>query len=179
VAHTGIKSDKRRKIKKEAKKHIRRIKASPSALNALLFNSFVSGIYHYFKRTTHVNVEFSRLAYDLQAFIYNRLRPVGKYEHPANPPPAYKKLYSLGFKTLKVANVYLFPLADVKTVNTMGFSPELTPYTKEGREGIHKKLRPDIQREVGFLMKSTIPNRSVEYMDNRISRRSHQTLTYC
>src|SRR5699024_3158973 len=37
---------------------------------------------------------------------------------------------------------------------------------------IHKKLRPDIQREVGILMKSTLPNRSVEYMDNRISRYS-------
>ncbi|SDR02790.1 group II intron reverse transcriptase/maturase [Virgibacillus salinus] len=172
VAHTGIKADKKRKIKEEVKKHIRRIKASPSALNALLFNSFVLGIHHYFKRATHVNPEFSRLAYDLQAFIYNHLKPVGKYEHPANPPPTYKRLYSLGFKTFKIASVYLFPLADVKTVNTMGFSPKLTPYTKEGREGIYKRLRPDIQREVGTLMKSTILNRSVEYMDNRISRYS-------
>lgn len=37
VARTGIKADKKRKIKKEAKKLIRRIKSSPSALNALLF----------------------------------------------------------------------------------------------------------------------------------------------
>jgi RNA-directed DNA polymerase len=172
VAHTGIKADKKREIREEAKEHIRRIKASPSALNALLFNSFVSGIHHYFKRATHVNPEFSRLAYDLQAFIYNRLKQVGKYEHPSNPPPTYKKLYSLGFKTFKIANVYLFPIADVRTVNTMNFSPKLIPYTEEGREQIHQKLRPDIQQEVGYLMKSTIPNRSVEYLDNRISRYS-------
>lgn len=172
VAHTGIKADKKRKIKKEAKKHIRRMKSSPTALNALLFNSFVSGIHHYFKRATHVNPEFSRLAYDLQAFLYNRLQQVGKYEHPANPPPVYKKMYSLGFKTFKIANVYLFPLGNVKTTHTLGFSQKLTLYTKEGREGIHQKLRRDIQGEISLLMKSTIPNRSVEYMDNRISRYS-------
>lgn len=172
VAHTGIKADKRWKIKKKAKELIRRIKASPTAQNAQLFNSFVLGVHHYFKRATHVNPEFTRLAYDLQAFIYNHLKPVGKYGHPANPPPTYKKLYSLGFKTFNISNVYLFPLANVKTVNVMGFSTKITPYTKEGRERIHKRLRPDIQREAGLLMKSTIPNRSVEYVDNRISRYS-------
>ncbi|WP_378936981.1 HNH endonuclease signature motif containing protein [Metabacillus herbersteinensis] len=54
----------------------------------------------------------------------------------------------------------------------MNFSPKLIPYTVEGRERIHQKIRPDIEREIGFLMKSRIPNRSVEYMDNRISRYS-------
>lgn len=109
VAHTGIKANKKRKMKVEAKKHIQRINASPTAQNALLFNSFVLGIHNYFNRATHVNIEFSRLAYELQAFIYNRLKPVGKYDHPTNPPPTYKKFYSLGFKTFKIANVYIFP----------------------------------------------------------------------
>ncbi|WP_268237340.1 reverse transcriptase domain-containing protein, partial [Paraliobacillus quinghaiensis] len=129
VAHTGIKANKKRKIKAEAKKHIQRIKASPTAQNAILFNSFVLGIHNYFNRATHVNIEFSRLAYELQAFIYNRLKPVGKYEHPTNPPPTYKKFYSLGFKTFKISNVYLFPLANVKTRNAMNFSQSLTPFT--------------------------------------------------
>ncbi|WP_319592784.1 reverse transcriptase domain-containing protein [Salicibibacter halophilus] len=62
VARTGIKTDKKQKIKQEAKKYIRRIKASPSAVNALLFNSFVSDLHHYFRRATKVNLEFSRLA---------------------------------------------------------------------------------------------------------------------
>ncbi|MBP1949418.1 group II intron reverse transcriptase [Virgibacillus litoralis] len=172
VAHTGIKPNKKRKIKAEAKKQIQRIKASPTAQNALLFNSFVLGIHNYFNRATHVNIEFSRLAYELQAFIYNRLKPVGKYEHPTNPPPTYKKFYSLGFKTFKIANVYLFPLANVKTRNAMNFSQALTPFTNAGREKIHKTLRSDIQQEISQLMKSKLPTRSVEYMDNRISRYS-------
>ena len=44
------------------------MKASPTAQNAVLFNSFVLGIHNYFNRATHVSVEFSRLAYDLRAF---------------------------------------------------------------------------------------------------------------
>jgi RNA-directed DNA polymerase len=172
VAHTGIKANKKRKIKAEAKKRILKLKASPTAQNALLFNSFVLGIHNYFNRATHVNIEFSRLAYDLRTFIYNRLKAVGKYEHPTNPPPTYKKFYSLGFKTFKVCNVYLFPLANVKTRNAMNFSQSLIPYTKEGRARIYKQLQPDIQREISLLMKSSLPARSVEYMDNRISRYS-------
>lgn len=77
-----------------------------------------------------------------------------------------------GFRTFKLANVYLYPLADIKARNTMSFSQSLTFYTVEGRERIHKKLRPDIQHEVALLMKSNLPNRSIEYMDNRISRYS-------
>lgn len=172
VAHTGIKTNKKKKIRTEAKKHILKLKASPTAQNALLFNSFVLGIHNYFNRATHVNIEFSRLAYDLRTFMYNRLKSVGKYEHPSNPPPTYKKFYSLGFKTFKIANVYLFPLADVKTRNTMNFTQSITPYTVSGRERIQKQLQTDIKREISILMKSTILTRSVEYMDNRISRYS-------
>jgi RNA-directed DNA polymerase len=172
VAHTGIKANKKQKMKSEAKKHILKIRASPTAQNAALFNSFVLGIHNYFSRATHVSVAFSRLAYDLRAFMYNRLKQVGKYEHPANPPPVYSKFYSLGYRTFKIANVYLYPLANVKTKNTMGFSQGLSLYTTAGREQIYKKLRPDLRQEIYFLMNSTIPNQSVEYMDNRISRYS-------
>lgn len=172
VAHTGIKANNKRKIKEEAKARIKKLRASPTAQNALLFNSFVLGIHNYFKWATHVNPEFSRLAYDLRAFMFNRLKQIGKYQHPENPPPTYKKFYSRGFRTFKLANVYLYPLADVKTRNTMSFSQQRTLYTAEGREQIHQKLRPDLQHEVALLMKSNIPNRSVEYMDNRISRYS-------
>ncbi|MDQ0899361.1 group II intron reverse transcriptase/maturase [Paenibacillus sp. V4I7] len=172
VAHTGIKAGIKQKIKSEAKKHILKLRTSPTALNAARFNSFVLGIHNYFNRATHVSVAFSRLAYDLRAFMYNRLKQIGKYEHPANPPPTYSKFYSLGYKTFKVADVYLYPLANVKTKNVMGFSQGLSLFTTVGREQIYKKLRPDLRQEIHLLTKSSIPNKSVEYMDNRTSRYS-------
>jgi RNA-directed DNA polymerase len=156
----------------EAKKRIQTLRSSPTAQNAILFNSFVLGIHNYFNRATHVSVEFSRLAYDLRAFMYNCLKQIGKYEHPTNPPPSYGKFYSLGYRTFKVADVYLYPLANVKTKNTMNLNQSLSLYTTAGREQIYKKLRPDIRQEILSLMESSIPNQSVEYMDNRMSRYS-------
>ena len=172
VVHTGISAKKISEIKLEAKKRVQKIRRSPTAQNAYLYNSFVLGIHNYFCKATHVNPEFSRLAYDLRAFTFNRLRQVGKYEHPNNPPPTYRKFYNVNFKTFRIKNVYLFPLGDVKTSNNMCFKRGLTPFTEEGRESIHKKLRANIWTEIIKLMKSNIPNRSVEYLDNRISRYS-------
>ena len=172
VAHTFVKSEKMKKIKAEAKIRVQELRKSPTAQNALRFNSFVLGLHNYFNRATHVNLAFSRLAYELGAFMYNRLKSVGKYEHPNNPPPVYKKLYSLGSKTYKVADVYLFPLGIIKTKNTMCFTQSLTPFTEEGREQITTRLRIDIRLEIALLLDSKIPTRSVEYMDNRISRYS-------
>ena len=172
VAYTGISSKKKQQIKKEAKERIKKIQQSPTTQNALLFNSFVLGLHNYFSRATHVNKEFSRLAYDLRAFTYNRLRSKGKYEHPVNPLPTYKKFYSINYRTFKICGVYLYPLADVRTVNNLNFSQKLTLFNVEGREMLHKKIKPDIQTEIIKLMEATIPDRNVEYMDNRISRYS-------
>lgn len=172
VAHTFVKAEKMQKIKADAKKRINMLRTSPTAQNALRFNSFVLGLHNYFNRATHVNLAFSRLAYEIGASMYNRLKPIGKYEHPNNPPPVYKKFYSLGSKTYKIAGVYLFPLGIIKTKNVIAFTQSITPFTEEGRVQISKRLSKNIRQEIALLMESNIPTRSVEYMDNRISRYS-------
>jgi RNA-directed DNA polymerase len=172
VAHTFVRAEKIQKIKAEAKKRVEILRSSPTAQNALRFNSFVLGLHNYFNRATHVNLAFSYLAYEIGAMMYNRLKPIGKYAHPTNPPPTYKKFYSLGFKTFKIAGIHLFPLANIQTKNVISFTQSLTPFTVKGRAQIHKNLHKNIKRELALLMESNIPTRSVEYMDNRISRYS-------
>lgn len=54
----------------------------------------------------------------------------------------------------------------------MNFSQSITPFTKEGRQTICTRIKGDVQAELTKLMKSTISSRSVEYMDNRLSRYS-------
>ncbi|MFE6079494.1 group II intron reverse transcriptase/maturase [Paenibacillus sp. NPDC057886] len=174
VAYTGINEKKKAEIKKQARERIKILHKSPITQNALLFNSFVLGLHNYFSRATHVSVEFSRLAYDLKAFTYNRLKVIGKYQYPDNAPPTYKKFYKNRYRTFKVAGVYLFPFRDVKTVNNLCFQQTLNPYTPEGRKRLHKELNMDIRYELIKLMQSNIPYRSVEYLDNRLSRYSMQ-----
>ncbi|CAH8245500.1 group II intron reverse transcriptase/maturase [Paenibacillus melissococcoides] len=172
VAHTGVIEKKKQQIKIQYKKLIQHIQQSPSAGNVHKFNSFVLGIHNYFRKATHVFIEFSRLAYDLKKFTYNRLKRAGKYEHPDNPPPTYRKFYSTSYRTFKVDGVYLYPIVDVTTSNNLNFSQEITPFTVEGRKRITRKLVGFVQSEIIILMKSDNPQRSAEYLDNRISRYS-------
>ena len=58
----------------------------------------------------------------------------------------------------------------MKTVNAMNFSPLLSLFTEESRKKIYDKLKPNIESEISVLMNATLPDRTVEYMDNRISR---------
>ena len=57
-------------------------------------------------------------------------------------------------------------------MNNLCFQQDLNPFTSEGRTLLHKKLNPDINSEIIKLMKSNIPDRSIEYLDNRLSRYS-------
>jgi RNA-directed DNA polymerase len=54
----------------------------------------------------------------------------------------------------------------------ISFTQSLTPFTAEGRGQIIKSLHKSIKQEIALLLESKIPTRSVEYMDNRISRYS-------
>ena len=73
--------------------------------------------------------------------MYNRLKSVGKYEHPTIHHLLIKSFIALGFKTFKIAGVYLFPLGDVKTKNAIGFTQSLTPLHKKVERIYTKQLK--------------------------------------
>ena len=173
VAHTGVNNKKKRDIKEKYKIYIKKIKQNPTAQNVNRFNSFVLGIHNYFKKATMVSIEFSRIAFDLSKFTFNRLKSIGIYEKPKNSSQTYKKFYKDSVRTYKIKGVYLFPIRDVQHKwNSYLFNQKLTPFTKEGIDSIHKRLTLDISTEIIKLMQSNIPNRTTEYMDNRLSRYS-------
>lgn len=172
VAYTRLSTDKKKHYKEEGRKRIKQIQKSPNTKNALLYNSWVLGIHNYSRYATHVNLDFRKIAFQLSRTLYNRLKRVGKYEHPKKAPPSYKKFYKITYRTYKINGVYLYPLADISHKSIMSFSRWLTPFTLRGRKHIYTKLKGDVSKEIRKLMKSNIPNRSVEYFDNRISRYS-------
>lgn len=175
VAHTGIKDKKKAAIKRELRARIKAIQKSPTAHNAMLFNSAVRGLHRYFERATHVSVEMGKIAFDVSRCMYNRLKTIGKYARPPDNPPKYFKGYNINYRTFEVAGIYLLPIADVRHINNGQYNQSLTPYTIEGRVSRHKKLDWFVQSQIHLLMKSRIPNRSIEYLDNRISRYSMVT----
>lgn len=172
VANTGIVDKKKLQIKEKYKELIKKLQKSPTKENAQAFNSFIMGIHNYFQKATHVAVEFSHLSFELMHFTKNRLKGVSKYGYPINAPPTFKKFYSTKRKTFCINGIYLFQIGDVRTSNNMNFSQTVTPFTQEGRQTLCNKIKGDVKAELIKLMKSTISNRSVEYMDNRLSRYS-------
>ncbi|MEK3992684.1 group II intron reverse transcriptase/maturase [Robertmurraya sp. FSL R5-0851] len=172
VARTGITAKKKEQHKVKGRRLIKQLQKNPTPQNALLYNSWVLGIHNYSKRATLVNIQFANIAFQLSRALYNRLNRVSKYGYPINAPPSYKKFYKCSIKTYRFGDVYLYPLMDVKFETPLGFSQYLTPFTEQGRQYIHMELKGNVLIEIRKLMKSNIPNRSIEYFDNRISRYS-------
>lgn len=172
VANTGIVAKKKLQLKEKYRELIKKIQKSPIAENVQIFNSFIMGIHNYFRKATHVAIEFSQLSFELMHFTKNRLKGISKYGYPINAPPTFKKFYKTTRKTFCINGIYLYQIGDVRTSNNMNFSQIITPFTHEGRQTICNKIKGDVQKELTKLMKSTISNRSVEYMDNRLSRYS-------
>src|ERR1700730_8635491 len=172
VANTGIATKKKFQLKEKYRELIKQIQKSPTAENVQAFNSFIMGIHNYFEKATHVAIEFSQLSFELMHFTKNRLKGISKYGYPINAPPTFKKFYTIKRKTFCINGIYLYQIGDVRTSNNMNFSQSITPFTEVGRLTICTKIKSDVQAELTKLMKSTISNRSVEYMDNRPSRYS-------
>jgi len=132
---------------------------------------------NYYKIACNVNLDFSRIAFDVSKMKYNRLktRSAKRKKGKKKKKPeykfseTYKRFYKNNYKTMIVAKAALFPIADVQTRNPMNFSQEKCSYTADGRGLIHKKLEQINMNILHYIMENPIRNRTQEYNDNRIS----------
>lgn len=173
VAFSHIRDKKKKEIHRRARNIIKQIRKSPTTKNIMIWNSFVLGVHNYFKYATHVYLDFAEISHKLHRLMKKRLGKIGKFDKPHKPGPTYEKFYGKNsVKTWTIRDVNLYPIKDISTSTNLNFSQNLTPYTEEGRELIFTKLKPNITAELIKLMNANIIGRSVEYMDNRISRYS-------
>lgn len=172
IAHSRPTTKKLEQLKEEGRQRIIKIQKNPSPQNALLFNSWVLGVHNYFKVATHVYLAFNDLNFKLSKTLRNRLRKVAKLEYPISAPISYKRFYTTTRKTYKIGKLYLYPIVDISHTSAMNFTQELVPYTQQGRNLIVKELKGDVAREINKLLNFKSPNKSIEYIDNRISRYS-------
>lgn len=174
VANTFVMDKKKKKIKMKVKELILKIQKNPSPQMVNKYNIYVIGIKNYYRYATHVNIDFSKIAYQLSKTLYNRLKSVGKYEIPIKPNETYKKFNKNNHRTFKVANLYIHHIADIQTKNVMNFSQDICNYTEQGRELIYKKLKTNITTEINRLMKNIYEYNTVELADNKLSKYSAQ-----
>lgn len=173
VCNSKISDKKKKQIKTEIKQRIKAIQRNTTREKVQLYNAYVLGLRNYFRYATHVNIDMKKLAFDLSLVIFNRLKSIGRYEVPINAPPVYTKFFKSNYRTFKVCGIYLFPLADIQTATIWNYTQDQTPYSLEGRNiAQHKELDRGVLVEISKLLTANIPNRSLEYLDNRLSRYS-------
>ncbi len=139
-------------------------------VNINLYNDIVVGIHNYYRYATHISKDCSNIQNSINKVMYNRLKR------------NLKKDGTIGLKYLreryeksKCMRYYgqfpIAPISYVQTVNPKYKKRKICKYTAEGREEIHKSLKFDesVIKVLKMLAKEFIPNRSVEYMDNRVS----------
>lgn len=168
-------SDKtKQRIKRQYKERIKSIQREPSVSNVNRFNSFVLGVHEYYSIATHVSYEFSKIFYQCNAYIFNRLRSCSKYGVPRSPPISFKKRYSVTQRTFKVGKIYLYPLANVSWQLAYSYKPNQCIYSVKGRQAIHINMDSLVQKEIKILEGLAKLDAKMEFYDNRISKYSMQ-----
>ena len=174
VAHSNIMKIKQHKIVTNGRELIKKTQKNPTSMNVNRLNSWILGLHNYYIIATHVNIDFNKIAYCLNRTMYNSFKSIGKHNIPNKPNATYKSFYKNNYRTWEILGIHIYPLGDIKTRIPMSFTQNVCNYTTKGREKIFAKLEPRIANQIINLMNTHIPNRSIEYFDNRISKYSMQ-----
>lgn len=131
------------------------------------YNAMVMGQHNYYRMATHVSLDFKKIAREMNIVFKCRLRERLKKEGEVGNE-VIRDRYG-GSKQMRfVSKCPIIPVGYVQTKPPHWKKRTVNAYTPEGRAEIHK----DLGINVGILhalMRAKERNRSIEYMDNRLS----------
>lgn len=168
VSHTFIEDKKIEQIVSNLKEKIYQLQKHPTATNVFKYNATVLGVQNYFKYATHISVSLKAIHHRIRITLKTRLQRCAKYDFPKGSIGLeyYTKFYPTTYRTYRIGNAFLFPIAIGRTQNNLCYSQNMNHY-EEGKNY-------SWDNEIVKLMKSKIPNTSIEYLDNRLSKFSMQ-----
>jgi len=153
------------------KDSIKTIQKKPSAGAVWRYNTVVMGIQNYYAPATNISNNLSELSSHLNKTLYNRLkhfRTEAKFNDMTSKLQKRYKGYSP--KLYKIQNMVFVPIYAQRHKTNLCFSQSISNYTAEGRKKIHHNLKAINKSVLSHVMKNFIPNRTIEYNDNRISK---------
>lgn len=166
VAHSHICDKKKEQIVQSLRDKTRELWSKHGRKEAYDFNSYIRGIHNYFQVATHVSSDMKLIAYRVHRCMWNRLKKRGQYGR--FKVHGYEKY---NYHTFKIGDVALIPVPAVKNTIPLLFNQNITDYTNLGRNlNERNNLAYNMQKAVNILAKTYIPNRSIQYNDNRISK---------
>lgn len=134
------------------------------------YNSNVFVIHNYYRYATVVNLDCMAIQFQINTVLNNRLKARLKKQGVISRK--YITEHYGKSKMLRYINGEpLCPIGYIQTKNPMYKKKKICKYTAEGREEIHRNLKFDetVMTVLHMLARAYLPNRSVEYMDNRVS----------
>lgn len=143
--------------------------SNDQARKIALYNSTVIGLHQYFRIATMISEDMGNIAYEVNANLKDhrmkrRIKKTGVISSDF-----IKKEYGKSKQLRFISKAPFLPIGYIKHKSPMMKRNVINAYTKEGREEIHKNLSTIDIGVLRFLMEHPIPQRSIEYNDNRIA----------
>lgn len=140
------------------------------SINIMQYNLMIIGIHNYYRYATVISQDCSVIQFQINAIMYNRFKGILKKQGKSEVKFISER-YGKSKMLRYLGETPICPIGYVQTQNPMYKKKKICKYTAEGREEIHKCLKLDesVMTVLHLLAKQNIANRSVEYMDNRIS----------
>ena len=171
-SHMSDKAVKREteKLKKQIIKIEHGGERNSIAVSINQYNLMVLGIHNYYRYATNVCVDCAKIQFIIGKVIYNRLKKEITKKHQSGMGFIFKQ-YGKSEMLRYVYGMPICPIGYVRTKKPIDKKKTICKYTTEGREEIHRKLKFDetVMAVLYMLARAYLPNRSVEYMDNRVS----------
>lgn len=171
VAHSNMSIKAKVNASLKIKEAIKAIQKKPSAKTVWNFNTIVMGIQNYYSAATKITTNLNELNSYLRKTMYNRLKILRKDANFHDMTKTLQKRYK-GYKAqlYKIQDMVFVPIYAQRHKTSLCFSQDVCNYTTEGRKKLHTNLKSINKTVINLIMKSYIPNRTIEYNDNRISK---------
>lgn len=171
VVHSQMSRKAKTNTSNKIKEAIKAIQKKPCVETVWHYNTVVMGIQNYYSAATQISTNLNELNFYLRKTLYNRLKIFRTDANLHEMTKTLQKRYK-GYKSklYKIQSMVFVPIYAQKHKTNLCFSQETCNYTAEGRDKIHKSLKAVNKRVLLSIMRNYIPNRSIEYNDNRISK---------
>ena len=170
ISQSKVEPKRKSKIVEVYKSKLKDLNKSPSMDKAKDLNGFTLGIHNYYKVATDVRQDF----HDIMHLVYGKYKTLKRRRiitEKGTENQVFKTFYK-GYKGSldKCCNITLYPIPFVHFKKPLQIHPEITPYTEIGRKRIHNTLTTISVYELENLRRGNFGKRSMEYIDNRISK---------
>lgn len=156
------------KLKEQLKRVAKPHNNNNRGLAINLYNSMVWGIHNYYRYATKIVDDCDKIQYIISSIIESKHGLRNNIKRTGTMTPYIRKKYGKSKRLRYIEGKPICPIGYVQHYVPAYKKLVTCNYTKEGREEIHKQLKFNTNILLA-IMKQKLPNRSIEYMDNRIS----------